>query len=149
MKRNASIAKPGAALAVAALGLLTAPAVAFAQEVPAKKAAAADDDKGRGPNEVTFDVVERPLKDVVAFIQDKTDVNLVISKEAEEIPVTVKLRNLPWREALEIVVERAGAQIDEKSQNLIRRTRTCAWSSRPSPTSPGRTSSSAVRSRER
>jgi type IV pilus assembly protein PilQ len=120
MKRNASIAKPGAALAVAALGLLTAPAVAFAQEVPAKKAAAADDDKGRGPNEVTFDVVERPLKDVVAFIQDKTDVNLVISKEAEEIPVTVKLRNLPWREALEIVVERAGAQIDEKSQNLIR-----------------------------
>jgi type IV pilus assembly protein PilQ len=118
MKRNASIAKPGAALAVAALGILTGPAAAWAQETAAKHVAA--DDKGRGPNEVTFDVVDRPLKDVVAFIQDKTDVNLVIAKEAEEIPVTVKLRNLPWREALDIVVERAGAQIDEKSQNLIR-----------------------------
>lgn len=117
MKRNASIARPGAALAVAALGLLTAPAAAWAQENVTKHV---NEDRSRGPNEVTFDVVERPLKDVVAFIQDKTDVNLVIAKEAEEIPVTVKLRNLPWREALEIVVERAGAQIDEKSQNLIR-----------------------------
>lgn len=76
--------------------------------------------QGKGPGEVTFDVVERPLKDVVAYIQDKTEVNIVLTREAEEIPVTVKLKNLPWREALEVVVERAGAQIDERSANLIR-----------------------------
>src|SRR5437870_5631829 len=119
MKQRAKLARTGATLAVAALGLLAAPTVAWAQDA-AKSARSDDKDKGKGPGEVTFDVVERPLKDVVAFIQDKTDVNLVIAKEAEEIPVTVKLRALPWREALEIVVERAGAQIDEKSANLIR-----------------------------
>ncbi len=118
MKRNAKLATTGGALIVAAFGVLGGSAPAWAQEAESKPVKA--EDKARGPNEVTFDVVERPLKDVVAFIQDKTDVNIVISKEAEEIPVTVKLRNLPWREALEVVVERAGAQVDEKSKNLIR-----------------------------
>ena len=118
MKRCTKLAKPGTALAIAALGLLAGPTAAWAQEAAARSAKA--DDKSRGPGEVTFDVVERPLKDVVAFIQDKTDVNLIVAREAEDIPVTVKLRNLPWREALAIVVERAGAQIEERSQNLIR-----------------------------
>jgi type IV pilus assembly protein PilQ len=118
MKTHAKLATAGGALAVAALGILVAPAAAFAQDAAPKSANPAD--KGKGPGEVTIDVVERSLKDVVAFIQDKTDVNLVIAKEAEEIPVTVKLKNLPWREALDIVVERAGAQIDERSANLIR-----------------------------
>jgi type IV pilus assembly protein PilQ len=105
--------------AVAALALLAAAQSATAQETAAKPVAKPEE-RVKGPGEVTIDVVERSLKDVVAFIQDKTDVNLVLTKEAEEIPVTVKLRNLPWREALDIVVERAGAQLDEKSANLIR-----------------------------
>ena len=107
----------GVALTVAALGLASVPAAAWAQDSLGKPAKS---ETSKGPGEVTFDVVERPLKDVIAYIQEKTDVNLVIAKEAEEIPVTVKLRNLPWREALDIVVERAGAQVDEKSGNLIR-----------------------------
>jgi type IV pilus assembly protein PilQ len=112
MKRNAK-----RVLAVAAA--LSFTGVAAAQDAAPKPVAKAEE-RSKGPGEVTIDVVERSLKDVVAFIQDKTDVNLVLSKEAEEIPVTVKLRNLPWREALDIVVERAGAQVDEKSANLIR-----------------------------
>jgi type IV pilus assembly protein PilQ len=120
MKHSAKHALSGSALAVASLALLAGSTIAWGQEAPSRSARADDKGSTKGPGEVTFDVVERPLKDVVAFIQDKTDVNLVISKEAEEIPVTVKLRALPWREALEIVVERAGAQIDEKSSNLIR-----------------------------
>lgn len=120
MKRNAKLAAGGTSLVVAALGLLTGTTAAWAQEAETMARPASADEQSRGPGEVTFDVVERPLKDVVAFIQDKTDVNIVVAKEAEEIPVTVKLRNLPWREALEIVVERAGAQLDERSQNLIR-----------------------------
>lgn len=94
--------------------VLAAAAPAFAQDNARASQA------GKGPGEVSFDVVERPLKDVVAYIQEKTDVNLVLTREAEEIPVTLKLRNLPWREALEVVTERAGAQIDERSANLIR-----------------------------
>ena len=69
---------------------------------------------------MSFDVVERPLKDIVAYIQEKTNVNLVMTAEAENVPVTVKLKNLPWREALEVVAEKAGCQLDERSSNLIR-----------------------------
>lgn len=116
MKRYAKQAVFGGAALAAATLVLAGPTTAWGQEMGSKSARA----DGKGTGEVTFDVVERPLKDVVAYIQEKTDVNLVISKEAEEIPVTVKLRNLPWREALEIVVERSGAQLDEKSGNLIR-----------------------------
>ncbi len=50
--------------------------------------------RGKGPADVSLDVVERPLKDVVAFIQEKTEVNLVLAAEAEDVPVTVKLKNL-------------------------------------------------------
>jgi type II secretory pathway component GspD/PulD (secretin) len=120
MKRIARRATAGFALVAAASGLF-AGGKAFAQEVPVPaRPASTDVDKGRGPGEVTIDVVERTMKDVVAYIQDKTEVNLVVSKEAEDIPVTVKLRNLPWREALMIVAERAGAQVDQKTPNLIR-----------------------------
>ena len=108
MKRN-TIRR--ALLGLAALPVLVIGLPAFAQDRA---------DLGKGPGEVTFDVVERPLRDVVAYIQEKTDVNIVLSKEAEEIPVTAKLKNLPWREALEVVAERAGAQLDERSSNLIR-----------------------------
>ena len=101
----------------ALLGLATLPALALGTPAFAQDGRR---DSGKGPGEVTIDVLERPLRDVIAYIVDKTDVNIVLSREAEEIPVTVKVRNLPWREALEVVVERAGAQIDERSANLIR-----------------------------
>ena len=74
----------GAALVALTLALGT-PTTAVAQDgvagapVEAKR-------KTKGPGEVTFDVVERPLKDIIAYIQEKTDVNLVLAKEAEEVP---------------------------------------------------------------
>lgn len=112
MSRKRTGASKGA-LWLAGLPVLLGLAPAYGQDAAAK-------DAGRGPGDVTFDVVERPLRDVIAYIQEKTEVNLVLTKEAEEIPVTVKLRNLPWREALDVVAERAGAQVDERSPNLIR-----------------------------
>ena len=105
----------GVGVALAAFGLLAAAPAASAQD--AGDAAAR---RTRGPGEVSLDVVERPLKDVIEYIQDKTETNLVLTQEAEEVLVSVKLKNLPWREALDVVVERAGCQIDERSANLIR-----------------------------
>jgi type IV pilus assembly protein PilQ len=100
------------------LWLAAAPALALGAPAFAQDKAA--DQPGKGPGEVTIDVVERPLRDVIAYIMEKTDVNIVLSREAEDIPVTAKLRNLPWREALAVIVERAGAQLDERSANLIK-----------------------------
>lgn len=107
-----------AVLGVAALGLLVLATPAAAQDTLMGTPAA--NRPGKGPGEVTLDVVERPLKDVIAFIQEKTEVNLVLSNDAEEVPVTVKLKKLPWREALDVVSEKAGCQLDERSPNLIR-----------------------------
>ena len=114
MKSRTKIQKPAAALAAAALGFLVVPSVALGQDVEVKTGRT--DEKARGPGEVTFDVVERPLKDVVAFIQDKTEVNLIISKDAEDIPITVKLRNLPWREALILIAEGWAEMIERRRQ---------------------------------
>ncbi len=115
MRRFARNAAATSALGAAALGLLAAAPAAHAQERPADA-----DRRGKGPSDVTLDVVERPLKDVIEFIQEKTEVNLVLTAEAEQSLVTVKLKNLPWREALDVVAERAGCQLDERSANLIR-----------------------------
>ena len=95
MKRNARTAT-ALAFAAAAFALFgTAPA-AHAQDM---EATGERDRTSAG--DVSLDDVERPLKDVIEYIQDRTDVNLVLTKDAENVPVTVKLKNLPWREALE------------------------------------------------
>ena len=121
MSRRTTSRAIGGALWLAGVPVLLGVAPAFGQDRPATEPAKGPAaETGKGPGEVTFDVVERPLRDVVAYIQEKTDVNLVLTKDAEEIPVTVKLKALPWREALDVVAERAGAQIDERSPNLIR-----------------------------
>ena len=86
-----STACSAAIIAMLALFLV---APAFGQDRPAAEPAKPSPagnaaESGKGPGEVTFDVVERPLRDVVAYIQEKTDVNLVLTKEAEDIPVTL------------------------------------------------------------
>lgn len=113
MKRTARYTV-AAVVGAAAFGMLAATPVARAQDD------AAETPRVKGPGEVSLDVVERPLKDVIEYIQERTETNLVLTKEAEGVPVTIKLKNLPWREALEVVAERAGCQIDERSANLIR-----------------------------
>ncbi len=114
MKRTARYTAT-AVLGAAAFGLLAATPVAFAQDSVADAA-----QRGKGPGEVSLDIVERPLKVVIEYIQDRTETNLILTKEAENVLVTVKLKKLPWREALDVVAERAGCQIDERSANLIR-----------------------------
>ncbi len=113
MLRNNRHTAAGLALGVA-LGFLAVP-TAMAQDGNIEVSRRG----GKGAGEVSLDVVERPLKDVINYIQEKTDVNLVISAEAEEVLVTIKLKNLPWREALNVVTEKAGCQVDERSANLI------------------------------
>lgn len=113
MKVHLSRAVLGLSLTAAVFGTLVAPPSAVAQEVEGARSAT-------GSTAVTFDVVERPLKDIVAHIQEKTDVNLILATDAEDVPVTVRIKNLPWREALDVVAEKAGCQLDERSANLIR-----------------------------
>jgi hypothetical protein len=71
---------------------------------------------------LALDVTDRPLVEVVALIQEKADANLLVSKDAERVPVTLKLpRPAPWREVLGAVAKQArGVEIQEESPKVIR-----------------------------
>ncbi|MEW6741172.1 MAG: hypothetical protein AB1486_00285 [Planctomycetota bacterium] len=68
---------------------------------------------------ISIDVKERPLADVVAHIQDRVGVNIVLAPGVEGM-VTIQLIDIPWREALGVVAERAGCIVIEKSSRLYR-----------------------------
>ena len=69
---------------------------------------------------VSMDVKDRSLRDVVEFIRDKSGgVNIVLDETIDE-RVTVTLKDVPWREALEIVVEKANCLVIEKGPKLLK-----------------------------
>ena len=70
--------------------------------------------------DVTLDVTQRPLGEVVGLIQPATRVNLLVAKDAAQIPVTVKLTAVPWREALTVVARDAKVQVEEETPHVLR-----------------------------
>ena len=56
-----------------------------------------------GDGKVSFDVRGRTLTEVIERISDKTKVNIILSKEAGEATVTLKVQDLYWLTALEEV----------------------------------------------
>jgi type IV pilus assembly protein PilQ len=73
-----------------------------------------------GEGKVTLDVVERPLKDVVDYIRDLTEVNLFVSPEAEDQKVTIKVRNMPWRTFLDLVADKTGCVLDSRDSSVVK-----------------------------
>ncbi|PIE24377.1 MAG: hypothetical protein CSA62_03590 [Planctomycetota bacterium] len=66
-----------------------------------------------------LDLRDRSLKDVVEFLREKSGVNLVIDDDIEA-RVTLKLRDVNWRDALELAVEKAGCVIVAKARNVLK-----------------------------
>jgi type II secretory pathway component GspD/PulD (secretin) len=68
---------------------------------------------------VTFDVLERPLQDLVRHIADKAGVNIIVSKGVEA-NVTIALKEVKWRQALELVAEKADCVVVKMASNLYK-----------------------------
>ncbi|HHT9128424.1 MAG TPA: hypothetical protein ACFYEE_06660 [Candidatus Wujingus californicus] len=49
---------------------------------------------------LTFEFLDTPLKDVIAFVREKTNINVIVDAEAENISVTLKLKDITLRVAL-------------------------------------------------
>jgi type II secretory pathway component GspD/PulD (secretin)/uncharacterized protein (UPF0297 family) len=49
---------------------------------------------------LTFEFMDTPLKDVIAFVREKTNINVIVNAEAENISVTLKLKDITLRIAL-------------------------------------------------
>jgi type IV pilus assembly protein PilQ len=110
--------KRAVAVLATAFVLLAFGGTAFAQSEPTDANMAQLD---IGDGKVSFvDVRGRALADVVERIRDKTRVNIVLTKEAAEAPVTIKLQDLHWLLALELVAEKAECILERVSPQLIR-----------------------------
>ena len=73
-----------------------------------------------GDGKVSFDVRGRTFAEVVERIQDKTKVNIILSKEAAVATVTIKIQDIYWLSALEEVAEKAECILERKSPVLIK-----------------------------
>ncbi|MDO8131497.1 MAG: hypothetical protein Q6355_06300, partial [Candidatus Brocadiales bacterium] len=49
---------------------------------------------------LTFEFLDTPLKDVIALVREKTNINVIVDAEAENISVTLKLKDITLRVAL-------------------------------------------------
>ena len=68
---------------------------------------------------ITLDVSDRPLEDVLEHIRDRVGISIV-SPPGTEGTVSIKLRGIPWRDALELVAENAGCIVSEESPRLYK-----------------------------
>ncbi|MGQ3684639.1 MAG: hypothetical protein ACUBOA_06485 [Candidatus Loosdrechtia sp.] len=53
---------------------------------------------------ISFEFLETPLKDIVTFLREKTNINMIIDPEAGSIPITLKLKDVPLRTGLRYIL---------------------------------------------
>ncbi|OHB36014.1 MAG: hypothetical protein A2Y08_04230 [Planctomycetes bacterium GWA2_40_7] len=53
---------------------------------------------------ISFEFLDTPLRDIVIFIREKTNINMIVDSEAENVSVTLKLRDVPLRTALKYIL---------------------------------------------
>jgi type IV pilus assembly protein PilQ len=116
MKIYRKLGSVGRWFTVALLVGLATPATVFAQGKPTEANMAQLD---IGDGRVRFDVRGRALRDVVDLIRNKTRVDIVVDKDAEEVPITLKVTNQHWLTALELVSERGECILERRSPTLI------------------------------
>ncbi|MFH2000198.1 MAG: hypothetical protein ABIK28_10990 [Planctomycetota bacterium] len=68
---------------------------------------------------ITFEAKERPISDVLDHIRNIVGVNILLDPGIEEM-ISLKLNDVPWRDALEIVAEKAGCIVVEKSTKIFK-----------------------------
>ncbi|MDE1888976.1 MAG: hypothetical protein KGI30_01790 [Planctomycetota bacterium] len=53
---------------------------------------------------ISFEFLDTPLKDIVIFVREKTNINMIIDSEAGNALVTLKLKDVPLRTALKYLL---------------------------------------------
>lgn len=100
------------------------PAAAPAQGAPQGTAQAKDADiraeaEGDRASRLTLKLKDRDLRDVVASIKKKANVNIIMDPAIEET-VTIDLQDVNWRNALELVAEQAGCIVTEGTGDVLK-----------------------------
>ena len=53
---------------------------------------------------ISFEFLDTPLRDVVIFVREKTNINMIIDSEAGNVSITLKLKDVPLRTALKYIL---------------------------------------------
>lgn len=53
---------------------------------------------------ISFEFLDIPLRDVVVFLREKTNINMIIDAEARDASITLKLKDIPLRTALRYIL---------------------------------------------
>ncbi|MCF6157233.1 MAG: hypothetical protein E3K32_01370 [wastewater metagenome] len=53
---------------------------------------------------ISFEFIDTSLKDVVTFLREKADINMIIEPEAGNVPITLKLKDVSLRTALNYIL---------------------------------------------
>ncbi|MBI3820286.1 MAG: hypothetical protein HY286_16460 [Planctomycetes bacterium] len=72
-----------------------------------------------GAQTVTFDVKDRDINDIIDFIRRRTDMNIVVAPGITD-KITLSLKDVDWRKALDLVAERAGCVVVSVSTNVVK-----------------------------
>ena len=78
---------------------------ATAQKVDPKSEGLRYGDAGFRGEPINLSVVNADIRDILSYITDQYGINFVIDKSVKEVPVTVKLSDVPWNIALDSVLQ--------------------------------------------
>lgn len=53
---------------------------------------------------ISFEFLDAPLRDIVIFVREKSNINMIIDSEAGNVPVTLKLKDVQLRTALKYIL---------------------------------------------
>src|SRR5690349_19178945 len=67
---------------------------------------------------VNLNVVQRKLSEVAQVLRDQSRTNIVVADDADK-EITLELTDVPWRDALDIAAEKAGAVVEERTGGIL------------------------------
>ncbi len=90
---------------VIALGIVSVLAVAIsAQKVEPQSQGKHYGEPGFRGEPINLNVVNADIRDILSYITDQYGINFVIDKSVKDVPVTVKVNEVPWNVALDSVL---------------------------------------------
>ena len=69
---------------------------------------------------VNLRVEERMLSEVVQYLREQSGANIVlVIPEGADVPLSLELTDVPWRDALDIAAESAGCVVEERAAGIL------------------------------
>jgi type IV pilus assembly protein PilQ len=103
-KTNAAVSR---ALIIFGITSMLALAAAAQRIEPSQQGKMYGDPGFRG-EPINLNVVNADIRDILSYITDQYGINFVIDRSIKEIPVTVKVNDVPWNVALDSVLQAQG-----------------------------------------